>query len=77
MLPWGPVMSQVLKVELPDVVLGFAKDVFRTLGQPVKIPPDVVARIDRVIDQSLVNTLMDVRERERASSPDALKLRIR
>jgi hypothetical protein len=70
-------MTQALNVELPDVLLGFAKDVFKSLGKPVIIPPEVIARIDRVIDESLVTTLLDVRERERAASPEALKLRIR
>ncbi len=70
-------MTQVLNVERPDVLVGFAQDVFRSLGQPVMIPRDVIATIDRVIDESLVTSLMDVRERERAVSPEALKLRIR
>jgi len=70
-------MTQALNVELPDVLLGVAKAVFKSLGKPVIIPPEVIARIDRVIDESLVTTLLDVRERERAVSPDALKLRIR
>ncbi len=70
-------MMQVLNLELPDELLGIAQKVFGSLGEPVMIPANVIARIDRVIDQSLVDTLLDVRERERAVSSDALKLRMR
>ncbi len=70
-------MTQVLDLELPSDLLGVAQQVFGTLGEPVRIPSQVIARIDRVIDQSLVDTLLDVRERERTVSTEALKLRIR
>lgn len=70
-------MKQVLTVELPADLLGVAKKMIGTPGVPVTIPRALVTQIDNVIQQTLADTLKDVRERERSTSSEALKLRIR
>lgn len=74
-------MKQELTVELPkDELAGMVNVARRIVGQPgvpVSVPRDMVHQVESVLQRTLSESLMSVRERERSTSAEAIKLRFR
>ena len=70
-------MQQVTALNLPQGLVDVLRQVPTKLGVAVSLERSQVAEVDRPLQATITNSLADVRERERASSVEALKLRIR